>query len=219
MRLRAGRPFVRLKTAASLDGRTALGNGESRWITGDAARRDVQRWRARSSAVLTGIGTVLADDPRLDVRDPPDARRQPLRVMLDSKLRMPPTARLLQPPGETLVFAASSAQKPGATAVRVEAAPAAATGGLDLAHVLRRLTELQVNELLVEAGATLSGAFLAAKLVDEWLLYVSPSLLGDRARALATLPVLERLDERLRYEIVEHALLGGDLRLRLRPVR
>jgi diaminohydroxyphosphoribosylaminopyrimidine deaminase/5-amino-6-(5-phosphoribosylamino)uracil reductase len=219
MRLRAGRPFIRLKTGSSLDGRTALANGESRWITGDAARRDVQRWRARSSAVLTGIQTVLADDPRLDVREPPDARRQPVRVVLDSKLRVPPTARVLEPPGRALVFAAVSRGEPLAHGTQVETLPASSEGGLDLVHVVRRLAELQMNEVLVEAGATLAGAFLAAGLVDEWLLYVAPSLLGEGARPLATLPALERLDARLRFEIAEHTLLGDDLRLRLRPVR
>lgn len=215
LRLRAGRPFIRLKTAATLDGRTALASGESRWITGEAARRDVQRWRARSSAVLTGIDTVLTDDPRLDVRDPPDARRQPLRVVLDSQLRIPAAARILQSPGQALVFSMTDGAV-GAEGVRVERVPAADPRALDLTHVVRRLAELQVNELLVEAGATLSGAFLAAGLVDEWLLYVSPSLLGEGARALATLPAPGRLDARLRFEIVEHTVLGGDLRLRLR---
>ncbi len=220
MRLRTGRPFIRLKTGASLDGRTALANGESRWITGEPARRDVQRWRARSSAVLTGIETVLADDPRLDVRDPPDAPRQPLRVVLDSQLRIPPTARVLRSPGHALVFsAAASGESLPATGVRVETMPALDAHRLDLVRVVRRLAELQVNELLVEAGATLAGAFLAAGLVDEWLLYVSPSLLGSDARSLATLPALQRLDDRLRFEVAEHTLLGGDLRLRLRPVR
>jgi diaminohydroxyphosphoribosylaminopyrimidine deaminase / 5-amino-6-(5-phosphoribosylamino)uracil reductase len=218
MRLRAGRPFVRLKTGASLDGRTALANGESRWITGEAARRDVQRWRARSSAVLTGIGTVLADDPRLDVRDPPDARRQPLRVVLDSQLRISPAARILQAPGRTLVFSAGDGTV-RAKDVRVETVPVTGARGLDIQHIVRRLAALQVNELLVEAGATLSGAFLLAGLVDEWLLYLSPGLLGADARPLANLPALQRLDDRLRFEIVEHTLLGADLRLRLRPVR
>ena len=217
MRLRSGRPFIRLKTAATLDGRTALASGESRWITGEAARRDVQRWRARSSAVLTGIETVLADDPRLDVRDPPDARRQPLRVVLDSRLRIPAAARILQAPGQTLVFSATDGSV-RAEGVRVERLPVTDSRRLDLQQVVRRLAELEVNELLVEAGATLSGAFLAADLVDEWLLYVSPSLLGEDARSLATLSAPGRLDDRLRYEIVEHTLLGGDLRLRLRPV-
>jgi diaminohydroxyphosphoribosylaminopyrimidine deaminase / 5-amino-6-(5-phosphoribosylamino)uracil reductase len=218
MRVRHGRPFVRLKIAASLDGRTALGNGASRWITGEAARADVQRWRARSSAVLTGIGTVLADDPRLDVRDPPQARRQPLRVVLDSALRTPVHARLLAPPGEVLILTTSAdGARREALEARGARIVAAGEGRLDLAQALRTLAQLESNEVLVEAGAALNGALLAAGFVDELLLYLAPALLGPDARPLACLPPLARMTDRTELRIVEHVAIGGDLRLRLRP--
>ena len=173
-RMRTGRPWVRVKLAMSLDGRTALANGASQWITGEAAREDVQRWRARSSAILTGVGTVLADDPRLDVRlaeeGGPSEPRQPLRVVLDGALRTPPEARLFSTAGEVLILTAVPADDPrweprcaalAAQGARIETLPAAADG-LALPGVLERLGELEVNELQVEAGATLAGAAAAA---------------------------------------------------------
>lgn len=220
-RMQRGRPFVRLKLAASLDGHTALASGESRWITGAAARADVQRLRARSSAILTGIGTVLADDPRLDLRLP-GASRQPLRVVLDRRLSLPATARLLEPPGSVLVFttaaAAGSAGEIAARGARVEALPESGRG-LDLAAALRRLAALEVNELLVEAGPTLAGALLEAGLVDEVVLYLAPVLLGVEARPLAALGPLGRMTERLELEFREARRVGEDLRLVLAPRR
>jgi len=225
-RMREGRPLLRVKLAMSLDGRTALATGESRWITGEAARQDVHRWRARSSAVLTGIGTVLADDPRLDVRlaDEPEAppRRQPLRIVLDTQLRTPPQARLLDGGGEVLILtaltAADDARAAALTArgARVESLPAA-DGRLALPAVLDRLGELELNEVLVEAGATLAGELLRGLLADELLLYVGPRLLGPAARALVTLPEPRRLHEAPAFTLIETQQVGEDLRLRLRP--
>lgn len=220
-RLRTGRPFVRLKSAMSLDGRTALANGESRWITSEAAREDVQHWRARASAVLTSSATVLADDPRLDVRI--DTPRQPLRVVLDRRRRVRRTARILKPPGEVLLFAAASTLKPRARDerlgdARIERVRASRTG-FDLRRVLTRLGDLQVNELHVESGPKLAGALLSAGLVDEWLLYVAPKLLGRDGRPLANFARLVSLRSAPSFAIVETAPVGPDIRLRLRPVK
>ncbi len=220
LRMREGRPFVRLKSAASLDGRTALANGKSRWITSDEARADVQHWRARSSVVLTSADTVIADDPRLDVRI--DSPRQPLRALLDRRRRVRKTAKILAPPGEALVFTAASktkSVKKGSDrlgAARVETVRTL-RGHLDLKSVLGRLAELEANEVLVEAGPKLSGAMLAAGLVDEWVLYVAPRLLGQHGRPLAHLAKLARLDASPRFSLIDSQTIGPDLRLRLRP--
>lgn len=217
-----GRPWVRLKLAMSLDGRTALANGASQWITGEAARNDVQHWRARSSAVMTGVGTVLADDPRLDVRLPPekpeDEPWQPLRVVLDTRLRTPTDSRLFTTGGEVLILTEDATR--GATlaemGVAVEAIPAS-HGRLDLAAVIDRMGELEVNELLVEAGPTLSGEMLRQGLVDELLLYVAPKLLGPQGLPLVDLPELGDLQEALGFTVAGVQKLEDDLRLRLRP--
>ncbi len=192
-RMRRSRPFVRLKSAISLDGRTALPDGRSQWITGEAARTDGHAWRRRAGAVLTGIGTVLADDPRMDVRLVPTAR-QPLRIVLDPQGRMPAGARILQPPGETRVIG---------------------PGRPDLAVLMAELGSQGINELHVEAGPTLSGAFLDAGLVDELLVYQAPVLLGA-GRPLAALPQLANLADARRWRFVEATQVGQDLRLRLR---
>jgi diaminohydroxyphosphoribosylaminopyrimidine deaminase / 5-amino-6-(5-phosphoribosylamino)uracil reductase len=194
LRMRAGRPLVRSKIAASLDGRTApadgKSHGEGHWITAEAARRDVQRWRARSSAVLTGVGTVLADDPLLNVRDPVGGDvRQPLRVILDAGWRTPATARLLAAPGQVLILGAGPEQRRAALQARgaeVVAMPVA-DGRVDLAAVLAELAAREVNELLVEAGPTLNGALLLAGLPDELIVYSAPQVLGDAARGMFTL--------------------------------
>jgi len=217
-----GRPWVRLKLAMSLDGRTALANGASQWITGEAARNDVQHWRARSSAVMTGVGTVLADDPRLDVRLPPekpeDEPWQPLRVVLDTRLRTPTDSRLFTTGGEVLILTEDPTR--GATlaemGVAVEAIPAS-HGRLDLAAVIDRMGELEVNELLVEAGPTLSGEMLRHGLVDELLLYVAPKLLGPQGLPLVDLPELSDLQDALGFTVAGVQRLEDDLRLRLRP--
>jgi diaminohydroxyphosphoribosylaminopyrimidine deaminase/5-amino-6-(5-phosphoribosylamino)uracil reductase len=193
-RMQRGRPFVRLKSAISLDGRTALPDGRSQWITGEAARADGHAWRKRAGAVLTGIGTVLADDPRLDVRLVPTAK-QPLRLVLDPQGRLPAGARILQPPGE---------------------ARAIGPGRADLPALLAELGRQGINELHVEAGPTLSGAFLDAGLVDELLIYQAPMLIGE-GRPLAALSALPRLGDARRWRLIEATPVGQDLRLRLRP--
>jgi diaminohydroxyphosphoribosylaminopyrimidine deaminase / 5-amino-6-(5-phosphoribosylamino)uracil reductase len=226
-RMRTGRPWVRVKLAMSLDGRTALESGLSRWITGTAAREDVHRWRARSSAVMTGVSTVLADDPRLNVRLPTERvsdDRQPLRVVLDGALRTPPDARLFTTAGEVLIMTAVPADDPrweprcaalAAQGARIETLPAAADG-LALPGVLERLGELEVNELQVEAGATLAGELLRQRLADELLLYVAPRLLGPHGRPLVNLPRLQTLEEAPGFALVEAQQIGTDVRLRLR---
>lgn len=220
-RMERGRPWVRLKLAASMDGRTALQNGQSRWITGDAARADVQRLRARSSAVMTGSATVRFDDPRLDVRMP-EVIRQPLRVVLDTRLRTPPSARIVAPPGRLLLLTASAdeARKTtleavGASVERISAGP----GGLDLSAVMRRLAALEVNELQVESGSTLAGALLTARFVDELVLYLAPTLLGSDARPLAQLPSIVSMADRMDLSIADLRRVGTDLRITLRPAQ
>lgn len=220
-RMERGRPWVVVKLAASLDGGTALPGGESRWITGEAARLDVQRLRARSSAVMTGSGTVLADDPRLDVRLS-GATRQPLRVVLDSRLRISPQARIVAPPGQLLVLCAHAdpdrAQALRAAGAEVETVPMAA-GGIDLAAALALLAEREINEVLAECGPGLAGALLSAGLADELVLYLAPALLGTGARPLAELPAPATMADRLEFSIVERKDVGGDLLLRLKPRR
>lgn len=215
-RMRRGRPYVRCKLAMSLDGRTAMASGESKWITGEHARADVQRLRARSSAIVTGIGTVLADDPALTARLPEGVTRQPLRVVLDHALRTPPTARLLREPGATLVIGASEAGAPreallaaGAEIVLLNAPQ----GRMALAEVLEALAAREINEVLLECGATLAGAFLQAGLIDELVIYMAPALLGDGARGLFHLPGLERMDQKIALDIRDIRKVGVDWRI------
>ena len=218
-RMACGRPWLRLKIAASLDGKTALNNGVSKWITGADARRDVHRLRARSCAVLTGIGTVLADDPMLNVRDV-DTTRQPLRVVVDSTLRMPPTAKMLTQ-GETLVVTSSGDQ---AKADRLREAGAEVLvlapmeGRVDLAQMQDQLGKRGINELMVEAGRGLNGALVQQGLVDEFVIYFAPLLLGDRARGMFDLPELSAMGERRELHIADVTMVGRDLRVRALPV-
>jgi diaminohydroxyphosphoribosylaminopyrimidine deaminase/5-amino-6-(5-phosphoribosylamino)uracil reductase len=216
-RMRRQRPWVRVKVAASLDGRTALANGASRWITGDAARADVHRFRARSSAVLTGIGTVLADDPALTARlDDPEARvLQPARVVVDSQFRTPLTAQTLKLPGKVLIFgtAAGSDRARRLAEARAQVEHVAGSPRCDLHAVLTRLAALEHNDVLVEAGPTLSGAFLEAGLIDELILYMAPQVLGDRARGMFAIRELASLAERYWLEIDDVRKLGADLRI------
>jgi diaminohydroxyphosphoribosylaminopyrimidine deaminase/5-amino-6-(5-phosphoribosylamino)uracil reductase len=218
-RMLRGRPWVRMKVAASLDGRTALPDGASQWITGEAARADGHAWRKRAGAVLTGIGTVLEDDPRLDVRLV-ETQVQPLRVVVDSRLDIAPGARVLQPPGRALIYTASSDEARAAAlssdTVEVARLPADAQGKNDLAALLADLARREVNELHVEAGEKLNASLLRAGLVDELLLYVAPRLLGD-GRGIAALGALGALADSLDFEFVEVERVGADLRLRLRP--
>lgn len=219
-RFERGRPWLTVKVAASLDGRTAMASGESRWITGAAARADVQRLRARSCAILTGSGTVASDDPALTVREASlavDGRvRQPLRVVADSRLSIAPDAKLLSGPGQVLIVAASS--DPVASS-RLTARGAevlvCGDGRVDLAGLVTTLGGRGVNELLVEAGPRLTGAIIAADLWDEIVLYLAPRFLGSRARPLAELP-LDRLTDAPAATIVEQTVVGEDLRIRLR---
>ncbi len=216
-RMARGRPWLRLKIAASLDGRTALADGRSRWITGPAARRDVQRLRARSSAIVTGIGTVLADDPELTVRDEPaGAVRPPLRVVLDSRLRLPPSARLLATPGP--VVALTVAPEAGAAAALAAAGVdvrrvAGADGRVAPAELVAALVDLECNEVLVEAGPALNGALLAAGLVDELVVYQASHVLGGTALPMFALPPLAAMADRPEFTLGEARRVGADLRL------
>ena len=210
-----GLPYVRVKLAMSIDGRTALASGASQWITGEEARRDVHHWRARSSAIITGIGTVLADDPRMTARvDVPVT--PPLLVILDSRARTPPSARLFDRSGDVVIVCSTSANVPQELAQRADVWRLDAPDRLSA--LLPKLAERGVNELHVEAGATLAGAFVSAKLVDELLLYAAPCALGDNARPLLVLPELERMEERLTFQWQDVARIGCDVRLRLTPV-
>lgn len=207
-----GRSYVRLKMAASLDGRTAMKSGESKWITGDAARLDVQHWRAISGAVITGINTVLADDPALNVRQLPDHFAienvvQPLRVVLDRQSRFPAQAQLLQQPDHVLLVGTASNIAPN-----VEHWP-----NLDLPDLLDQLkTQKQVYDVLVEAGPTLAGEFLKQQLVDELIVYLAPTLLGSDARPMFNL-LLTKMSEQYRLQLMNMTQVGQDIRLILKP--
>ncbi len=215
-RMTRGMPRVISKIGMSLDGRTALANGVSQWITGADARLDVQRWRARSCAVLTGINTVLADDAQLNVREI-ECTRQPLRVVVDSRLRMPLTARILN--GGVLIYTAqpdeektAALRDAGATIVMLPDE----TGRVDLQAMLCDLAQRACNEVLVEAGAVLNGALLKAGLVDELLLYIAPTLLGDMARGMVSLGELTGLDQRVDLSWQDVRQIGRDLRIMAR---
>jgi diaminohydroxyphosphoribosylaminopyrimidine deaminase/5-amino-6-(5-phosphoribosylamino)uracil reductase len=210
-RVARGRPWVRLKAAATLDGRTALADGRSQWITGPEARRDGQRWRARACAILTGIGTVKADDPRMTVRDVATPR-QPLRVIVDSRLETPPAAQVLAG-GKALIFSA----QPGAVRNAEVVAMKNAAGKVDLRAMLEELGRRGINELHVEAGFKLNGSLLREGCVDEVLLYLNPSLLGDSGLGIADLAAPAGLDGRRRLRIVSLDRIGEDLRILARP--
>ena len=217
------RPWVRMKVAASLDGRTALDNGASQWITGPEARADGHAWRRRAGAVLTGIGTVLDDDPRLDVRLVP-TEVQPLRVVVDSRLEIPLEARILQPPGTVLVYTAADLQGNAAAKAAALAERGVALhhcpgpgGKVDLAAMLDDLARREVNELHVEAGHKLNGSFVREGLVDELLCYLAPRMLG-LGREMARFGPLESLQDGLAMEFVDVERVGADLRVRARPL-
>ncbi|MEE4161710.1 MAG: bifunctional diaminohydroxyphosphoribosylaminopyrimidine deaminase/5-amino-6-(5-phosphoribosylamino)uracil reductase RibD [Woeseiaceae bacterium] len=213
-RMQTGRPWVQLKIAASLDGGTAMQSGESQWITGPSARADVQRFRAAAGAIMTGVGTVIADDPRLTVRDGIDAGRQPLRVVLDSGLRTPLTARMFREPGATRIYYCGAPvredlEEAGATLVRV----AGHRGGVDPAAVLDDLGTLGVNLVMVEAGATLAGSLAADALVDEFVIYQAAQLLGSGTRPMLDTPGWTRLGHRLDLDIIDLRRVGSDIRI------
>ncbi len=221
-RMRTGRPWLSSKLAMSLDGRTAMASGESRWITGPQARRDVHRLRARSSAILTGIETVLADDPAMTVRleGRAETERQPARIVLDSRFRLPPSAKILALPGRTLVFGlqaeAEKAKGLRALGAEVHFLPTGAEGRVDLHAAVDLLGKLEFNEVMVEAGATINGSLLREGLVDEWIVYLAPCVLGDKGRGLFHLPELEHMADRFELRVAESRQVGGDLRLTLR---
>ena len=215
-RMQRGRPFVRCKLGMSLDGRTAMASGESRWITSAAAREDVQRLRARSSAIVTGVGTVLVDDPSMTVRLD-GIERQPLRVVVDTNLSMPETAKMLSLPGQTLVMTCSDDE---AARQRLQQAGAEVmvmpycSNSVSMEAVLDTLAEREINEVLLETGATLSGAMLEQGLIDELIIYMAPVLMGDKARGLFHLPGLESMADKIQLEIIEVRAVGCDWRIR-----
>lgn len=215
-RMASGLPWVRIKAAQSLDGRTALSNGESQWISSEQSRADVQRWRARSDAILTGIGTVVADNPRMTVRDGAGLR-QPLRVIVDSSFRVDPKSRVFLEPGAALVVGCEDGpQKAALEASGIECCLCdQVQGRVDLRALLRLLGKRNINEIQVEAGATLCGALLMGDLVDEVLLYQAATLLGDEAHPAFSIGVLEAVTQGVRFDIRESIRVGADWRFRL----
>jgi diaminohydroxyphosphoribosylaminopyrimidine deaminase / 5-amino-6-(5-phosphoribosylamino)uracil reductase len=222
-RMQHGIPYVRCKMAMSLDGRTAMASGESKWITGSEARQDVHRLRARSSAIITGIETVLADDPSMNVRLDNVEAQQPLRVVLDSTLRMPIDAKMLSLPGKTIVVCCSDAdadiearlEQRGTEVLRLDGCE----DRVDIKSLLQLLAQREVNEVLVETGAVLAGAFINAGLVDELVVYMAPHLLGASARGVVDIPGLEHMQDRVDLEIMDVRMVGKDMRITARPVR
>lgn len=213
-RMTNNRPWVRMKIAASLDGKTALNNGVSQWITGEAARHDGHRLRARSCAVLTGIGTVLEDDPQLSVRFI-ETPRQPLRIIIDSRLKIPTTARVLRGGGE-LIFTTTDNKERISALKEVGAHPIILPnekGKIDLAGLMQILADFEINELLVEAGNRLSGAFIREGLVDELIIYLAPHLIGNRAMGMLQLPELTDLSEKYNLKIKDLRMVGKDIRI------
>ena len=215
-RVTRGRPWITLKIASTLDGKTALANGKSKWITSADARRDVHRMRREACAVMTGIGTLLADDPELTVRDV-DCQRQPVRVLLDSRLDVPDTAKILRG-GNVLI--ATAADKPdreralidaGAEIMRVATEPV--KGKVDLMKMMAQLAARGLNRIMVETGAQLNASLLAVDAVDEIVAYIAPSIFGDGARGLFALPELKNLDERTRLKISDVRQVGVDCRI------
>ena len=214
-RMQKGLPYVRCKLAMSLDGRTAMASGESKWITAAAARADVQHLRAKSAAILTGVGTVLADDPSMTLRLD-GVTTQPLRVVVDSNLSMPTNAKMLKEQGQTVLMTCS-ADEQAAQALKdagadIHMMPYCNTR-VDLKSVLQQLSDMQINDVLLEAGATLSGAMLQAGLIDELIIYMAPVLMGNDARGLFALPGLESMQDKIELEIIEQRMVGQDIRL------
>lgn len=226
-RMRTGFPYVRLKMAASLDGRTAMASGESQWITSPQSRQDVQRFRAESAAILSSSATVLADDPSLTVRwqeldtdtrrvYPVEHLRQPVRVVVDSRQRVTPQHRIISQPGQVWLARARADEQAWPENVEQLALPQH-NGGIDLVALMVALGKRQINSVWVEAGANLAGALLKTGVVDELIVYLAPKLLGDDARGLCVLPGLSQLSQAPEFEIIDVRQIGSDLRLRLKP--
>jgi diaminohydroxyphosphoribosylaminopyrimidine deaminase/5-amino-6-(5-phosphoribosylamino)uracil reductase len=223
MRMQQGRPFVRCKLAMSLDGKTALHNGDSKWISSAESRMDVQKLRARSSAIMTGIGTVITDDPSMNVRlsessDWAKHGRQPLRVILDSELKISPEAKILNVAGDVIIFHQSKSkgrqeqlENKGAELVTI----GVARGAAFLKQALNYLaTEKEINEVLLETGSTLAGEMLQAGLIDELILYLAPSLLGQDAKSLIQLPLLDNMSDRISLNFSDIRTIGKDIRIK-----
>ena len=234
-RMQTGLPWVTVKSAMSVDGRTAMADGESKWITGPAARADVQRYRARVEAIITGVETVLADDPALTVRpdmwaqeslDPNDQTVwswpkgfepiQPIRVVLDSQLRTPLDAKILTQSGQTWIACCEKQEEKAkqleGRGARVLVLPADKEGRVDLLALLKRLAEAEVNEVLVEAGAGVAGAFVEQKQVDQWVCYMAPKLMGSRAKPVLNLPSIQSMDQALDLHLSDVRKVGRDVR-------
>jgi diaminohydroxyphosphoribosylaminopyrimidine deaminase/5-amino-6-(5-phosphoribosylamino)uracil reductase len=218
MRMRSGRPWVRIKIAISLDGRTALQSGESQWISSEASRRDVQRWRARSSAILTGIGTVLADNPAMNARLDREVL-QPVRIIADSRWRTPPDCRMLTTEGDVVIAGSEDVPIPPALAAsRARCLPLPVSEeGIELAALLAELSQMEINEVQVEAGSRLAGALLKTQQADELLIYQAPVLLGSGGAGPFEFGPLESMTERTHLKILETLHMGSDLRIRLQP--
>ena len=213
-RMRHNRPWVRMKIAASLDGKIALNNGSSQWITGEAARSDGHRFRARSCAVLTGIGTVLADDPQLTVRLV-ETSRQPLKVIVDRRLEIPINAKILHGDGE-LIFTAGASEERLIALSNAGARPILLPdekGNVALTEMIQTLATFEINEVLIEAGSKLNGSLIRAKLVDELVIYLAPHIIGDAAQSMLNLPELTSLSEKYKLKIRDLRMVGQDIRI------
>ena len=218
-RMRMGRPYIRSKLAMSVDGKTAMASGESRWITSQDARQDVQKLRAQSSVILTGIGTVLTDDPSLSVRPggwypQGELVRQPLRVVIDSNLRIPLNAKILNSEAETLVVSIKPSDKKGVNVMVIQAD----RGHVDLKKLMNRLAEREINDVMVEAGSKLNGALVQAGLVDELVIYMAPKLLGDSAQGLFHLPAIQKMSQNIALNITDIRAVGSDWRITASPI-
>ena len=232
-RMESGRPFVRVKMAMSMDGRTAMASGESKWISSEASRHDVQCLRAESSAILTGIGTIVADDPSLNVRlskqqlgleqlELNSLPKQPKRIVLDSQFKMPVDAKIASQQGDCLVYTTVNVENPDDYPFTIETVAAEAVTKakqIDLKWLLNDLAKKEINLLHVEAGSVLSGALLKNDLVDEIVIYMAPHIMGDSAKGLFHLPELEQMKDRVSLEIKDVRSIGNDIRITARPVR
>jgi diaminohydroxyphosphoribosylaminopyrimidine deaminase/5-amino-6-(5-phosphoribosylamino)uracil reductase len=224
-RMTRGLPYVRSKVAASLDGRTALNNGKSQWITGEQARQDVQQWRAQSCAIITGIGTVLADNPSMTVRLD-NTVRQPLRVIVDSRLQTPVDSKMLDPlilKNSPLLIAYCHDQNQRADELKAAGAELVlltdSVNKVDTTALLQLLGQRGINEVLVEAGQGLNGALLHAGLIDEFIFYYAPKLMGDAAKAMFAMPELKEMQQVTELQILDVRQVGRDIRIQAKPLK